>query len=149
MAKQALAVQQAPAPEPSAASRLLKVLEPWKELAAIAIFFGAGVVWIASYFATRKQLDAIECYARESVAVARSETSLRGTFDELIQKSLRIDTIEGRVRDGSSTEAERVESKRLQREVKDLERRRDAATTKLESAQKALDDGMCHKEATK
>jgi len=142
----------APNPAPvnvSGVPALVKALTPWKELIAVLIFFGAGVVWVASYFATRKQLDALECFARESVTLARAETSLRGTFDELIQRSVRIDSIEAHIRSGSATEADRIDSKRIHREVKDLEKRRDAASSKLEAAQKALDDGLCSKERVK
>ena len=124
-------------------SALVKALTPWKELIAILIFFGTGVVWVTNYFATRKQLEALECFTKESVTLARAETSLLSTFDELIQRSRRIDSIEEKIRKGSATEADKVDSKRFQREVKDLEKRRDAAIAKIEAAQSSLNVKVC------
>lgn len=121
-------------------------VKPWKELITILVFFGGGAVWVGGYFATRKQVDRLECFAKESVALARAETAMRHTFDELVQKSMRIDQLEGKVKDNSASESDRFELKRLQREYKDLEERRKAATTKFDTAEKNLNDGLCARE---
>ena len=130
----------------SRVSQFVKVLAPWKELIAIAIFFATGAVWLAGYFATKKYADEIKCYTRESIAVARAETRMRSTGDELLQKSLRIDSLEGKARDSAATESDKIEMKRLQREVKDLGRDRETADTELKRAQKALEANDCSKE---
>jgi len=121
-------------------------LKPWKELITILLFFGGGAVWVGGYFATKKQVERLECFAKESVTLARAETAMRYTFDELVQKSMRIDQLEGKLKDNSASESDRLELKRLQREHKDLEERRRAATSKFDAAEKTLNDGLCSKE---
>lgn len=125
---------------------IVDALKPWKELIAILVFFGGGAAWIAGYFATKRQVDKLECFARESVTLARAETAMRYTFDEIVQKSMRIDQLEGKTKDSTATESDRLELKRLQRELKDLEERRKAASTKFESSEKSLTDGICSKD---
>jgi hypothetical protein len=138
--------QAAPETLTSAVQELVKILGPWKELITILLIFGGGFVWVLGYFATKQQVTELKCYARESVALARAETALKISFDELVQKTVQIEKLESRSRDPSFTESDRLDLKRFQREFKDLEERRKASQARFERAEKSLTDGVCPKE---
>lgn len=125
------------------ASALVERVKPWRELVAIIGVVGGCAAWVGSYFATKQQVQKIECFATESVALARAESAMRFTFDELVQKSFRIDQLADVVRDGGGSDRDRLELKRLQREAVDLEERRRAASARYDQAEKALTDGLC------
>lgn len=132
------------ADEPPLIARIVKAIAPWKELAMIVVFFGGGALWIAGYFATKKQVDALECFAEESIVLARSEVSMRVTMDVMIQKDLRIEHLQSKARDTSLTEGETLELKRLLREIDDLKEARRATAQEIKRAETAL--AACRKE---
>ena len=138
--------EQRAASSPRPVAALVELIKPWKELIAIIAFFGGGAIWVGGYFATKHQVDKLECFAIHSLTLARAETILGHTFDEIVQKSVRIDQLEGKVKDNLVTDSDRLELKRLQRELKDLEETRKAASNRFEASEKSLKEGLCPKE---
>lgn len=133
-----------PVSQHSPVSGLVKALAPWRELATIAVFFGGGALWIAGYFATKKQVEALECFAEESIVLARSEASMRTNMDTMLQKDLRIEHLQSKIRDTPLTDVETVELKRLLREVEDIKETRRATAQEIKRAETAL--AACRKE---
>jgi len=125
---------------------LIEALKPWKEIITILVFFGGGTIWIAGYFATKRQLDDLRCYARESIAAARAETTLRTSFEDIIQKSHKVDILDTKSKESSLGESERIEKRRLEQEIKILEDKRKTASIAFDKAEKTLTDGVCSME---
>lgn len=79
---------------PISLASIIAAAKSAKELIVLAAFFGGGVVWIANYFATREQLEVLECVTKVNVRMLQASTTaneaeqgLRQTRTELREQS--------------------------------------------------------------
>lgn len=71
--------------EPNQAGPLTK-LKQYKEIIAIIVFFLSGVAWIYGSFATKKQVDRLECFTNLNITLVRSMQD----YEELSSKMQRL-----------------------------------------------------------
>jgi hypothetical protein len=60
-----------------------------KELIAILVFFAGGLIWVVDYFATREELDSLDCFTRVNVRRLQADENVQYTQQQ--SKSARSD----------------------------------------------------------
>lgn len=130
-------------PQRSFVERLVRKLSPYRELITIVIFFAGGAFWLGTYFATKAQVAQLRCFARENIALNRAELKIRKTDEDLLEKGQRFDSLVALEKSGPLTEAQRLEKKRLEMQLKTLEASRIVSQTAVDSAYKNLLDSSC------
>lgn len=68
---------------------IVETLKNVKELLLIAAFFGAGLVWVVNYFATRSQLEEFECFTKINVRMLQATANVN--YTEHVAKQGRIE----------------------------------------------------------
>ncbi len=128
---------------------IVKKLGPGKELIAIIIFFGGGVLWLVGYFETKAKVKELRCFAHESIWLTRSEILLRTTYEEESALADKVAFLDQRKKDGAILESENSDLKRYNRDLIDLKEKRKMARDRFNQAEKRLLDSECSIEDSK
>jgi hypothetical protein len=128
---------------------VLKKLAPWKEMITIIVFFAGGALWLVGYFETKAKVKELRCFAHESIRLARSEVTLRTTYDEVSALSDKVADLEKKKLAASITESENFNLKRYSRDLTDLKEKRTTAQKKFDDAEARLLDSACSVEDSK
>jgi hypothetical protein len=116
------------------------MLKNLKELIGIVLFFGAGVVWVGGYFATKSHLEEIRCLLQAQLDFARAEYVSKDLKDETVKVSVQIDGLKQRQQTQDSlTDEERqryfdlsAQLEGLKIKAHDNQERADSVRTKLD-----------------
>src|SRR5258708_3628300 len=92
-------------------------LKKYKELITILLFFGAGGVWLISYFATKQQLDELKCLALKNVDLVNSDMRDRFAQNSILESSRRLDELARKERLRKITAVEIAESIRIKNQL--------------------------------
>jgi hypothetical protein len=138
------AVVPSSAPPATTFSKVFQALKDLKELVGIVLFFGAGVVWVGGYFATKSQLGELRCLMQAQIDLARSENDFNAVKTEMVNASVLLDALTGRKdTQGTLSPAERQQFFQLEAGLEDLKKRRAAAQEKADRVRADLDHNIC------
>jgi hypothetical protein len=133
-------------------SGLLGVLRNAKEIVMVLAFFGAGLLWVVNYFATRDQLDTLECFTKVNVRmlqattnVNQAEQSLRQTRTEIREQRRFVEKARAKDSGYSEDDVRTTESRleELSNQVGTFDRAIDAERKAAHRSLTALTQNQC------
>jgi hypothetical protein len=124
--------------------QILQTLKDFKELIGIAIFFGAGILWVGGYFATKSQLTELRCLTQEQIDLVRSESDFNSVRTDMLSVNLQLDDLTNRkIKNGSLTPIETQQFFDLGARLEDLKKKRFSAQEKADHVRSDLDHNVC------
>jgi hypothetical protein len=121
-------------------------LKAYKELITVIVFFAGGSAWIFGYFATKKQVDELNCLFHKNITVLESQSRLRFVEASILETSKRFDELERKDAANKLTPQEVQEKVRLRTLTKAQEREEASARQKLEEAQSDIRENKCRRD---
>jgi hypothetical protein len=132
-----------PAPSPSSFSVFVATLKEFKELIGIIIFFGAGLLWVGGYFATKAQLDELQCLTQAQIDLLRSEGDFDKIKADMLSISLQLDELSSKSKNGTLTAMENRQFHELSANLEDLKKTRAAAQERSDGVRYDIDHNAC------
>ncbi len=124
--------------------KVFTFLKDTKELIGIAVFFGAGILWVGGYFATKSQLLELRCLMQAQIDLARSETDFNAVRTDMLSINLQLDDLNSRkVKNGSLNALENQQFFDLSARLDDLKKQRATAQEKADHVRSDLDHNVC------
>ena len=74
----------------SLANQLVKKLNPWKELATIAVFFAGTVGWLFTSYATKQYVDDLNCVAELNIEIIRLGIKSQSIDADIVEKTEKL-----------------------------------------------------------
>ena len=78
----------------NAKSSYLLRLKEYKEFIAIILFFMGGVIWITGFFATRNQVEIMECLLHNKISLVESKVTMLILPTELARMKSELESLE-------------------------------------------------------
>jgi len=122
---------------------LLKRLNEYKELLGLIVFIVGGMLWAFGYFATKSQFAELKCFSKNSIIVNRETVRLRDIDESVVEKSRRLEELVELQKLGNSTDKQKIERSRVERDLKKLEDSQKGLRESLSKAQSKLENSDC------
>lgn len=123
--------------------RFLQAVKDTKELISIALFFGAGVLWVGGYFATKAQLVEVRCLMQSQLDLLQSQTDLNVVKNEMVDVGTQIDELSSRQKNGPLSDVDKRRYHELNDHLDDLKLKRATAQKTTDDVQAKLKQAAC------
>lgn len=121
----------------------LATLKQYKELVAIILFFGMGIIWLYTAFATKHYVASIRCLLGTTIERIDNEAQARVLQDEIVDRNARVEEL--KTSNATPTAPLILQIEKLKAEIDGLKHKKMSSEEIISKSSSRLLNGECDK----